>query len=184
MAAVWSVDLPAVPATYTAVVDGTGHGDPSAPGGYSDYGSIGSYTVTLSEGLVAPPTTTPTTTPTATPTGPPTTPTGPTAPSPTAATPSTTGTAGSGAAGARIDFVTTRLPQARVGRRYRAEIRFTGPVSEARIDWRLPQGLRWRAAGDRILITGTVTRRTTSRFTAELSGDQGSARMTFRLVAR
>ena len=63
MSAVWSVDLAGTPATYTAVVDGTGHGDPAAPGGYSDYGSIGRYTVTLVPGRVAPPTTTPTTTP-------------------------------------------------------------------------------------------------------------------------
>ena len=85
---------------------------------------------------------------------------------------------------ARVDFVTKRLPKARVGRRYRAAIRFTGPVSEARLDWRLPRGLRWRPARNRIVITGTVTRRTTSRFTAEVSGAQGSARRKFRLVVR
>jgi hypothetical protein len=85
----------------------------------------------------------------------------------------------------RISFVTTRLPGARVGAAYRAVIRFSGPVSEARVDWRLPQGLKWRVVGETIVIRGTVRRATVSRFATVLSSDDGpSVRHRFRLVVR
>ena len=81
-------------------------------------------------------------------------------------------------------FLTTRLPRAHVGRSYRAVIAFTGPVEEARVDWRLPQGLRWRVLGDRILITGRVVTVTDGTFSTVLSGDGASVRHRYRLVAR
>ena len=43
----WTAALPATPATYTALVDGVGFGNPSIAGGYSDYGSLGAYTLSL-----------------------------------------------------------------------------------------------------------------------------------------
>jgi hypothetical protein len=161
MSATWFVDLPATPATYVAVVDGTGFGTPSEAGRYSDYGSLGAYAVTLSTGgstATPPPTTT--TTPTATTT------------EPTAST------------SAAIAFVTTRLPAAHAGSVYRASIRFSGPVSEARVDWRLPRGLRWHVVGDRIEIRGRVRTSSAGRFATVLSGDSGSVRRVFRLVVR
>ncbi len=80
--------------------------------------------------------------------------------------------------------MTTKLPTARVGKKYRAQIRFSGPVSEARVDWRLPQGLKWRVAGNRIVITGKVATRTKSRFATILSGQDMSLRQQFRLIVR
>ncbi|NYE38692.1 hypothetical protein F4692_003842 [Nocardioides cavernae] len=179
MSALWSVELPAS-ATYTALVEGVGNGDPAEAGRYSDYGSLGSYTVSLSAGLTATPPPVTSTPPAST--TPPTAPTvGSTAPVGTAKDmPGTGGTR----ATPSIEFVTRTLPAARVGRTYRAEIRFTGAVSEARLDWRLPQGLRWRVVGERIVIRGRATTRTTSKVTAELSGAGGSTRMKFRLVVR
>ncbi len=47
MDAVWTTTLPDAAATYTAVVDGVGSGDPTTPGGYSDYASLGHYRVSL-----------------------------------------------------------------------------------------------------------------------------------------
>ncbi len=44
--ATWSATLPAAPARYTALVDGSGYLTP-ATGGYTDYGSLGRYRVTL-----------------------------------------------------------------------------------------------------------------------------------------
>ena len=44
--ATWSADLPAAPARFTALVDGTGHRTPGT-GGYTDYGSLGPYRVAL-----------------------------------------------------------------------------------------------------------------------------------------
>lgn len=54
--ATWSVTLPPTAATYTALVDGVGSGDPATAGKYSDYGSLGNYRVTLATqaGPVAP----------------------------------------------------------------------------------------------------------------------------------
>ena len=182
MSAVWSVQLPAT-ATYTALVEGVGNGNPGEAGRYSDYGSIGSYTVSLAAGLVAsPPPTTPTT-PTTPGTSTPTTPTTGGSMPPAGMPKGSMGNAGADASSS-IAFLTRKLPAARVGRKYRATIRFTGEVTEARLDYRLPQGLKWRTAGDRILISGTVTRRATSRFTAELSGADGATRMKYRLVVR
>ena len=48
--ATWTADLPAAGATYTALVDGVGTGDPATAGKYSDYGSIGNYQVSLATG--------------------------------------------------------------------------------------------------------------------------------------
>jgi hypothetical protein len=168
MGAVWTADLPDVPATWTALVDGTGHGDPREAGRYSDYGSLGAYTVTLSR----------------TPETPPSTPPSPETP----AVPSTTSQATPATPAAQpappIAFVTTRLPAARVGRTYRAEIRFTGTVSEARVDRRLPLGLRWRVQPGRVVITGRVRTREAGRFATVLSGDDSSVRRQFRLRVR
>ncbi|PKH41252.1 Metallo-peptidase family M12 [Nocardioides alpinus] len=177
MDATWSTMLPTAAGTYTAVVDGVGNGDPAEPGRYSDFGAIGTYTVGLVTGASAIPTPTPTapSSPTPTPTPPPT----PT-PVPTASAASTTTSATSG----RMRFRTTRLPRARVGKAYRAVIAFSGPVTEARVDWRLPPGLRWRTSGDRIVITGTVRRASHTTFSTVLSGDGPSVRHRFRLVAR
>jgi hypothetical protein len=44
--ATWRATLPATAARYTALVDGTGYRTP-ATGGYTDYGSLGRYEVTL-----------------------------------------------------------------------------------------------------------------------------------------
>ena len=156
MAATWSVDLPATAATYVAVVDGTGSGAPTEAGRYSDYGSLGAYSVSLATGGS-------TTTMPATST---TSPTGSTTPS------------------QQIAFITTRLPKAHLGSTYRAAIRFTGPVSKARIDWRLPRGLRWKVVEDRIVIHGRVERTSAGRFAGVLSGTGGSVRRVFRLVVR
>jgi hypothetical protein len=49
----WTAELPAAGATYTAVVDGVGTGDPATAGNYSDYGSIGNYEIGLTTGGVA-----------------------------------------------------------------------------------------------------------------------------------
>lgn len=181
LAAVWTADLPSEPATFTAVVDGTGHGDPREPGRYSDYGSLGAYTVTLArtEDPVPPVVGMPTD---------PDTPTSPTNPTGTTGTADPTGTTGQTAPAAQPApppaFVTTRLPAARVGRTYRAEIRFTGAISEARVDRRLPLGLRWRVLPGRIVITGRLRTREASRFAAVLSGDDSSVRRQFRLRVR
>ena len=186
LGATWTAELPSTPLTYTAVVDGTGAGSPEEAGRYSDYGSIGRYTVSLTTGAAPtdvtptpptptpPPTVTPSPTPNPSPTATPT-PTAPTTTAPTAPAPSTA---------TPIGFVTTRLPLARVGRSYRAVIAFTGPVEEARVDWRLPPGLRWRALDGRIVITGKVGRATDTTFSTVLSGDGPSVRHRYRIVAR
>ncbi|MGH1548148.1 Ig-like domain-containing protein [Leifsonia poae] len=44
----WTAVLPSTPATYTALVTGVGSGDPRIEGKYSDYGSLGRYTISLS----------------------------------------------------------------------------------------------------------------------------------------
>lgn len=186
MGATWTVELPSTPATYTAVVDGTGSGNLGAAGGYSDFGSIGTYTVSLATGgktpVLAPVTTTPTpttTTPTSNPTATSTsTPTSiPTATPTTTATPTSTDSA-------PMRFVTAKLPRARVAKSYRAVIVFTGPVEEVRVNWRLPQGLKWRVLGERIVITGKVRRPTVGTVTAVLSGVGPSVRHRYRLVVR
>ena len=46
LGASWRGRLPST-ATYYVLVDGVGAGDPGSPGGYSDYGSLGSYTIRL-----------------------------------------------------------------------------------------------------------------------------------------
>lgn len=154
MAATWLVDLPDTAASYVAVVDGTGMGAPAEAGRYSDYGSLGAYTVSLSTG-------------------------GSTATPPSSPTTSTTDSSSQA-----IAFVTTRLPRARAGSAYRAAIRFRGPVSEARVDWRLPRGLRWKVVDDRIVIRGRVRATSAGRFATVLSGRDGSVRRVFRLVVR
>ena len=159
MSATWLVDLPPTAAGYVAVVDGTGLGVPSEAGRYSDYGSLGAYAVSLTTGGS-----------TATPL---------TASTTTTATASTTETSSQS-----IAFVTTKLPRARAGATYRAAIRFRGPVSEARVDWRLPRGLRWTVVRDGVVIRGRVRRSSAGRFAAVLSGDGGSVRRVFRLVVR
>lgn len=55
MHATWSATLPATVATYTVLVDGVGYGDPTVLGRYSDYGSLGAYTLTLSAEDPTPP---------------------------------------------------------------------------------------------------------------------------------
>lgn len=45
--ATWSASLPAGAGPYTAVVAGAGDGDPGIAGQYSDYGSLGTYSVRL-----------------------------------------------------------------------------------------------------------------------------------------
>lgn len=176
MDAIWTADLPSTDATYTAVVDGTGYGNAWEAGRYSDYGSFGTYAVSLTTGpTTSPPpmTTTPTTTPTPTPT-----PTATPTPTPTVTAPTSSPTP------PVMAFVTTRLPKARVGVKYRAVIRFRGPVSEARVDRRLPRGLTWGVVGDRIVIRGTVRRPAVSTFGAVLSGNGPSVRHRFRLAVR
>lgn len=180
LAATW-VSTATTTSTWTVVVDGTGNGDPRQAGRYSDYGSIGAYAVSLVAGLPAadPPT------PAAQPT-----PTQPTTPSTSPATSPDTATAVTVAptpivgTPAAARFLTTRLPSARVGRAYRAVVRFTGPVTEARVDRRLPLGLRWRVVGTRIVIRGTVRRAGTSRFATVLSSRDGSVRQQLRIVVR
>jgi hypothetical protein len=51
--ATWTATLPAAAARYTALVEGTGWLTPST-GGYTDYGSVGPYRVTLTTGEVEP----------------------------------------------------------------------------------------------------------------------------------
>lgn len=176
MGAVWTANLPTAAASYIAVVDGTGSGNPAEVGHYSDFGSLGAYTVSLTtQSTPTPiPTPTPTETPTATPADTPT------------ATPTDTPTATTSPShdAEKMAFSTTRLPRARAGERYRAVIRFTGPVRQARLDRRLPRGLTWRVRGGAIVIRGTVARPTVSRFVAVLSGEGPSVRLRFRLVVR
>ncbi|MGF9756546.1 M12 family metallo-peptidase [Microvirga sp. 0TCS3.31] len=186
MSATWTADLPVTAGTWTAVVDGVGSGDPRETGRYDDYGSLGAYTLTLT-------TTTPAGTPTQTPTPTPTTDAPPPSPTPMPTPTPTTVPAGHPTVPAgpppatsvqQPAFVTTRLPPARVGRAYRAAIRFTGTVVEARVDRRLPAGLRWRVRGDRILVRGTVRAPTTTYVTASLSGPDSTVRMRLRFAAR
>jgi hypothetical protein len=191
MSATWTADLPVTAGTWTALVDGVGSGDPRVTGRYDDYGSLGAYTLTLTTTPTGtstqPPTQTPTPPPTQTPTTDAPPPTAAPTPTPTTdPTPPPTGPAGPPAATSvrQPAFVTTRLPRARVGRAYRAAIRFTGTVAEARLDRRLPAGLRWRVRGDRILVLGTVRAPITTYVTASLSGPDTTARMRFRLAAR
>ncbi len=47
LGATWSTTAPAGGASYTVYVDGVGSGDPAVAGGYSDYGSLGNYQITL-----------------------------------------------------------------------------------------------------------------------------------------
>ncbi len=62
MSATWSAELPSPAASYTVVVDGVGTGDPKVAGRYTDYGSIGAYTLSIVTGLApAPPVATVTT---------------------------------------------------------------------------------------------------------------------------
>ncbi len=173
--ATWTADLPATAATYTAVVDGTSHGDPASPGGYSDYGSLGAYAVTLTTAAgpgVPTPTSTPTPTPIPTP--------APTPTVPPAASPVTPG-----GRAAPLAFVTRRLPAARAGARYRAAIEFSGPVVEARVGWRLPAGLRWRVRGTRVVVSGRLPAPGVRRVTVELTGEDGATlRHRFRIRVR
>lgn len=55
LGATWTGDLPAAGATYTAVIDGIGSGDPLTAGRYSDYGSLGNYQISLTTGATPPP---------------------------------------------------------------------------------------------------------------------------------
>lgn len=57
LGATWTTTLPGTPATYTAYVDGVGQGDPATADGYSDYGSLGNYRISLTTdaGSVTPP---------------------------------------------------------------------------------------------------------------------------------
>ena len=176
LAATW-VSTATSTSTWTVVVDGTCSGDPRQAGRYSDYGSIGAYAVSLAAGLPAADPPTPVTQPT------PTQSTMPSAsPAPAATVPATpTPTVGAPVA---ARFLTTRLPRARVGKAYRAVIRFAGPVTEARVDRRLPLGLRWRVVGSRIVIRGTVRRAGTSRFATILASRDGSVRQQLRIVVR
>ncbi|RYB92018.1 hypothetical protein EUA93_18110 [Nocardioides oleivorans] len=182
MSATWTADLPSTPASYTVLVDGVGFGNAQEAGRYSDYGSIGSYQVSLYAGRPTVPTSDPATDPT----------TDPTSTATTTSTPGTqtssTQTSGSTPTTARstqdISFVTRSLPRARVGKKYRAEIRFEGPVTDASVDYHLPAGLKWRVLADRVVITGKVKTRATSTFNVDLDGDDSSTRMKFRLVAR
>jgi hypothetical protein len=167
MDAVWSANLPATPETYTALVEGVGNGNPLEAGRYSDYGSLGRYEVSLSAGLVT--TTPPTTTTTST--------TGTTRPTSTVE--------GADSKAVRdVEFLTRSLPKAKVGKKYRAVIRFSGPVTEARLDWHLPSGLKWRQSGAAIVITGKLKARTSARFTAFIDSADATAKMKYRLVAR
>jgi hypothetical protein len=130
---------------------------------------MGRYDVTLSAGIVTTNTPTTTTTPTSV--------TGTSRPSSTVE--------GTDSKAARdLRFLTTSLPKARAGKKYRAVIRFSGPVTEARLDWHLPTGLKWRQAGDSIVITGKLKARTSARFTAFLEGADATAKMKYRLVVR
>ncbi len=176
LSATW-VSTATTTSTWTVVVDGTGSGDPRQAGRYSDYASVGAYAVSLAAGLPAADPPTPAAQPTPTQSTTPSTSSAPATatlavPAPTADAP----------AGAR--FLTTRLPRARVGKAYRAVIRFSGPVTEARVDRRLPLGLRWRVVGTRIIVRGTVRRAGTSRFTTILSSRDGSVRQQLRIVVR
>lgn len=180
LAATWTATLPlATAATYTAVVDGTGFGSPAEAGRYSDFGSLGTYAVSLTTQSptvpIPPPTTTPTSTPTSTP---------PTTTSATATTSTSAPSSGTTREIEPMSFVTTSLPKARAGTRYRAVIAFTGPVSEARVSFRLPRGLDWRVKGDTIVIRGKVAKPVVSRFAVVLSGDGPTVRHKFRLVVR
>lgn len=51
--ATWTATLPDTPATYTAIVDGVGSGDPLTPGKFSDYGSLGFFRIALNGPPVA-----------------------------------------------------------------------------------------------------------------------------------
>ena len=172
LAATW-VSTATTRSTWTVVVDGTGNGDPRQAGRYTDYGSVGAYAVSLAAGLPAADPPPPAAQPTATPST-----------SPAPATASAAAPTPSVATPAAVRFLTTRLPRARVGRFYRAVIRFTGPVTEARVDRRLPLGLRWRAVRTRIVVRGTVRRTGTSRFATILSSRDGSVRQQLRIVVR
>ena len=79
--------------------------------------------------------------------------------------------------------MTTRVPKARTGKRYRTVIRYRGPVSRVRLRG-LPEGLRWRARPGRIVVRGAVPRRGVQRFTVRLVGDGQQARHRFRLRVR
>lgn len=177
MRATWTGELPATPATYAVVVDGAGRGDPAQPGGYSDYASLGAYTIAVTAG--APTADVPADVVTQLPAD---------AVTPAADTAPGTGevvTPTRGQTGPAVGFVTRRLPPARAGHRYRAVIGFTGAVREARVDWRLPRGLRWRVRPAGVVVVGRVASAGTRRFRVELTAADGSAvRRTFTLRTR
>ncbi|SEC97107.1 Metallo-peptidase family M12 [Nocardioides exalbidus] len=184
MSATWTADLPSTPSTYTAVIDGVGYGNPQEAGRYSDYGSIGNYRVDLYAGR---PTTTTETTDiptTTTETGTSTHGGTQTSSTQSSSSQSSSSTTTAPRSTQDISFLTRALPRAKVGKKYRAEIRFDGPVTDASVDYRLPAGLRWRVLTDRIVITGKVKARATSTFNVDLDGADSSTRMKFRLVAR
>jgi hypothetical protein len=51
----WSATLPSTPSVYTVLVDGVGTGEPATAGQYSDYGSLGAYTLLWSATDTTPP---------------------------------------------------------------------------------------------------------------------------------
>jgi hypothetical protein len=177
MSAAWTADLPSTPAVYTVLVDGVGYGNPQEAGRYSDYGSIGTYQVNVYAGRPVTPTDTSTNPGT---TGTPTS----TSTTQTSSTQTSAGTSTTPRSTQDISFVTRSVPRAKVGKKYRAEIRFEGPVTDASVDYHLPAGLKWRVLADRIVITGKVKARSRSTFNVDLDGDDSSTRMKFRLVAR
>lgn len=208
LAATWTAQLGGSE-TYVAVVDGAGQADP-ATDGYSDYGSLGGYEVSLSTQGVTPtptPTVTPTPTPTPTPTvtpsptGPPT-PTGtptvkPTA-SPTTSSPTPTSTSTptptTGPTATPDPAVTTfatrgRLGTAWLGRRWKGVIRVDGgqgPLSFARVG-RKPKGLSFTVRDDgRVIVLRGVPRQPgTYKFRLVVRDQLGQkVARTFRLVVR
>ncbi|WP_282595337.1 zinc-dependent metalloprotease family protein [Nocardioides xinjiangensis] len=173
--ATWNVTLPDTPRTYVALVDGTGFGDPLAPGGYDDYGSLGAYQVVLhasSDTTQPEPTPTPTPVPTPVPT-----------PGPTpGAAPTGSATSVSTTVVARPPTFTTdpRLPRATRKERYRGVIEFTGTAVTARIRGLAP-GLEARRRGGRIVVVGAARRRGRFDVQVTLVGSDVSTRRTFRL---
>ncbi|GAA5105117.1 hypothetical protein GCM10023339_00690 [Alloalcanivorax gelatiniphagus] len=178
--ATWTVTLPAAPRAYVVRVDGTGFGDPLAPGGYDDYGSLGAYQVALKTGstTTAPqPTSEPTSQPTSQPAPQPSpapapqpTPTATTTPPPTAdvAQPPTFDTE-------------RRLPRATRTNRYREVIEFTGTAVDVKV-LGLARGLVARVRDGRIVVSGVARQRGHFRIQVILVGADLSARRTFRLL--
>lgn len=176
--AVFRLDAPREGATFTVVVDGVGSGDPATAGRYSDYGSLGAYRVQVtpaSGGTVTEPSpdggngggsVTPTVVVL------PPEPTGAGDPSTQGEEPWTTDTPTLMRPPRVAEVQRTRLPVARLHRRYvgRILVATHGSVMTWTATGRLPRGVRVTASPDGSTVRVTGRPRRVGRFPIALTG--------------